>query len=117
MYYGVLVATFVSLFVANLDIQWTFDGSNTDGAVAMAVSNLCLCSLEKYSRRFGKIWGDIAVDFGKFRIILIFVLKMVCWMLSLEPPRGGYFNEAINHPFMLEKEIKDIPVVPPDLAL
>ena len=27
-------------------------------------SNLCL-SLEKYSRRFGKIWGDIAVDLEK----------------------------------------------------
>ena len=25
-------------------------------------SNLCLSSLEKYSRRFWKIWGDIAVD-------------------------------------------------------
>ena len=25
-------------------------------------SNLCLSFLEKYSRKFGKIWGDIAVD-------------------------------------------------------
>ena len=83
----------------------------------MAVLNLCLSSLEKYSRRFGKVWGDIAVDLGKFRIILIFVLKMVCCMFSLEPPRGGYSNEVIHHPFMLEKEIKDIPVVSPDLAL
>ena len=38
-------------------------------------------------------------------------------MFSLESPRGGYSNEVIHHPFMLEKEIKDIPVVPPDLAL
>ena len=53
----------------------------------------------------------------KFRLILFFVLKMVGCVFSLEPPRGDYSNEAIHHTFMLEKEIKDIPIVPPDLAL
>ena len=28
-------------------------------------SNLCLASLKKYSRRFGKIWGDIAEELDK----------------------------------------------------
>ena len=50
-------------------------------------SNLCLSSLEKYSRRFRKIWGDIAVYLGKFRIILFFVLKTVGSVFSLESPR------------------------------
>ena len=40
---------------------------------------------------------------------------MVGCVFSLESPRGGYSNEVIHHPFMLEKEIKDIPVVPLDL--
>ena len=42
---------------------------------------------------------------------------MVGCVFSIESPRGGYSNEVIHHPFMLEKEIKDIPVVPPDLAV
>ena len=63
-------------------------------------SNLCLSSLEKYSRRFGKIWGDITVDLEKVGLIFFFVLYMVGCVFSLESPRGGYSNEVIHHPFM-----------------
>ena len=53
-----------------------------------------------------KVWASSLVCFEDGRLCVL--IRAAPWI---------YSNEAIRHPFMLEKEIKDIPVVPPVLAL
>ena len=47
---------------------------------------------------------------------MIFILKTVYCVCSLESPQGGDSNENTQHTFMLWK-IKEILIMPPDLAL
>ena len=47
--------------------------------------------------------NPIATDFGKFRVIFSFILKMVSCVYSLESPRWGDSNENTQHTFMLKK--------------
>ena len=68
-------------------LQYTFNGSNTDGSFTMAVSNSFLSLLEKNTIkcRFGIIQGDLL------------------FMYSLESPLLGDSNEKTQHTFMLKK--------------
>ena len=55
------------------DIQWNFSGSNTDGSFTTAVSKSFLGPLEK---------NHTAADFGYFRVIFLFILKMVYFVFT-----------------------------------
>ena len=51
-------------------------------------------------------------------IFSFFILIMVCCVYSLESPRCGDSNENTQHTFILkENRKKNIPIMPPDLAL
>ena len=52
-----------------------------------------------------------------FRVIFFFMSKMVHCVYSLESPRRGNSNENTQYTFMLKKIEKNIPIMPPDLAL
>ena len=91
----------------NFQLQYDFNGSNTDGSFSTAVSNSFSSPLTK---------NHPAADLGLIRVIFVFKLKMVYCVFSLESPRWGDSNENTQHTFMLKKW-KITPILPPDLEL
>ena len=68
--------------------QKNFSGWNTDGSSTMAVSNSCLSPQEI---------KNIAANLGLFRVIFLFILKMVYCVYPLESPRRGNSNGNTQH--------------------